>query len=442
MTKVALIMARPNSSRLPDKHNRKIGNLTVMDWNIKRLYNIVDKIVICTTLSGISHYERYKSDKVYVIGPDIPDDNVLGRIKATAEIVKGDYYLIISGDCPLISSFIMTDLLNSLMSHQCDASMLIDGTSHVGADAISCNGIKKLEYGEHLSLNLVPNLNIFKLMPLPGIYANFRGTVDNFADLAFLRRCHQILGDNFSFEGVSNYINSNPSVNKINEHVSQKTIDFSCDKPNIGFLTEGNSEIGIGHVARCIGIAQQSNECLHKHIHFFVNNDKLVTNMLENHGYEFGKDYSFGLPVITEKDFDKWNFITDKYCKTTLDYDELYRKNPSFGVNYRLNYIPNPIKSECLITLGCGKFNRYGIKILKELNNEAKLIANVDDMGSHLKGANRIVTVWSQTAREAIFLGKIPEVYSTNLKDDDLCEYLDKKGVVKWLGNIYMKMGI
>jgi len=442
MTKVALIIARPDSSRLPDKHNRLIGNLTIMQWNIKRLYDIVDQIVICTTKTGFASYQKYTNGKVKVIAPEVDDQNVLGRIKATSNLVKGDYYLIISGDCPLISTPIMNDLLKSLQSHQCDATMLIDGTSHVGADAITYKGIQKLEYGEHLSLKLVPNLNISNLIPLPGIYADFRGTVDNFADLAFLRRCHQILGDGFTFEGVSNYIKSDPSVNLINEHVNQKTLDFNIDKPNVAFITEGNSEIGIGHVARCIGMAQYQNECCHRHIHFYVNNDKLVTKLLEKYGYEFGKDYSFGLPVIESNDFDKWEIIRDTYNNTTLDYDEVYRNNPTFGVDYRLNYIPYLVESNCLVTLGKGKHTRYGMKIIDSLDKQAKLIVNVDNMGAHLKGATRIITIWSQTAREAIFLCKVPEVYSASLKDDELCEYLEKKGVIKWLGNIYMEMGI
>ena len=442
MSKIALVIARPDSSRLPDKHNRKIGSLTVMDWIIKNLHEVVDDIVISTTERGIPYYKRYISARVSVVAPEPDDNNVLSRIRKTAEIHTGKYYLIISGDCPLISVPIMRDMLKRLMvSRDFDACMIGEGTSHLGADAINLNGIKKLGNGEHLSLRMVPNLNIFSIFILPNVYADFRATVDNFADLAFMNECFKQLSDKFTFEGVSDYVNANPLINKLNEHVNQKPIGHTTDKPNVAFITEGNEHIGMGHVARSIALAQYYNEVCHKHIHFYVNNHKLVKEMLKSYGYQYELDYTYTLPVLESEAFDSWMFIKDTYNETTFNYDQETRCNPSFAVNYRNRYIPNEINTDCVVSFGKGKFVDYGNHIFNELaTGNNRLLISEPDIKSYLKGTDRIITVWSQTAREAISIGKQPEVYSTNAKDDKLCKYLNTKGVIKWKGNLFKKI--
>ena len=443
MSKIALVIARPDSSRLPDKHNRMIGNLTMMDWILRRLQEVVDDVVIATTKKGLIYYQRYVNGRVKVIAPEADDNNVLSRIRKTAAIYKGKYYLIVSGDCPLISVPIMKDLLKQLIINRSYDSCMLGSSSHLGVDAITWEGIQKFEQGENLSLNLVPNLNLFKMMILPNFYADFRATVDNHADLAFMRECYSLLDSQFTFEGVSDLIKSTPSINGLNIHVNQKEIGIKIDKPNVALLAEGNKKIGIGHVARMIAIGQYFNECCHKHIHFFVNDNKLVKNIMEKYGYQFGLDYSYGHPVVLENDFKNWEFIRDYITDTTYDYDKMYRINPTFGVDLRLGYVPNPILSDVVVSFGKGSHLKYGDVIFKKLPVCHKhLLYGVDNLASYLKGARHIITMWSQTARESIFLGKVPEVYTANDKDDKLCKYLDKKGVLKWQGNIYKTVKI
>lgn len=437
MAKVALVIARPDSSRLPDKHNRMIGNRTMMDWILTRLEQVVDDVVICTTTKGLEYYKRYASSRVNVVAPEADDNNVLGRIRKSAEIYKGKYYLIISGDCPLISVPIMKDLLKQLIvNRHYDACMLGDGISHVGADAISWDGIQKLEYGENLSLSLVPNLNLFRLMVLPTFYADFRATVDNHADIAFLNECYR-LATEFTYEGVSDLIKSDPSIKGLNAHVAQKGIDFKTDKPNVALIASGDSNIGVGHIARIIAIGQYYNECCHKHIHFYVNDDKLVKDMMDKYGYIYGLDYSYGLPTFTTDEYGNWEFINDYKNNTTINYDEMYRKDAKFGVDLRLGYVPLVIKSDVVVSFGKGEFVKYGVDIFGKLPACKKhILWGMRDISRYLKGADRVITMWSQTAREAIFLGKVPEVYTDTENDDKICKYLDSKGVVKWQGNL------
>lgn len=435
MSKIALVIANPDSPQLPDKHNRMIGNHTVMEWIINSLYKVVDSVAICTTKEGLPYYNRYINTRVNVVAPDIDETDVMGRIKKAAEILKGNYYLIVSGDFPLISVSYMRDCLEQLMiNHNFDGCTIGDTV-----EAITHKGVNKLEYGEYITLNKVSNLNIFSILTLNDIRCNFRCKLENFADLAFLRECYARC--EFTLEGVSSYVNANSDIKKINEHVDSGVLDLAT--PNVAFITEGNDEIGIGHLARCISLAQYYNECCGKHIHFYVNNNPLVIELLNRYGYEINLDFSYGFPVIDSSKFSQWKFIIDTYSMTSIDYDLEYRKNPCYAVNYRLNYVNESESSYCIISFGKGKFSKYGLKIWEDLQCvDSYYLHNSKDIAKQIKGAERIITVWSQTARECIFMGKVPEVYSTNYKDDLLCEFLHNKGVLIWQGNLFQKIQI
>jgi len=141
-----------------------------------------------------------------------------------------------------------------------------------------------------------------------------------------------------------------------------------------------------------------------------------------------------------ENDFINWEFIYDTPHKITYNYGKV---SPASPVNYRINYIPHVIESDVVVTFGKGEFVKYGESIFNTLPVcEKHILYNVDNLPSYLKGAKRIITVWSQTAREAIALGKIPEVYSANTVDDKICKKLDKKGVLTWKGNMFQEINI
>ena len=439
-----IILARPNSSRLPDKHNRIIGDRTLMDWVIERARSVTDTVVISTTPNGVKSYLKYSVPILF--SDSIDEDNVCGRIRYAAEswpVNQSDIIVTILGDCPLADPNLILKLVSQLAQSDCDYATGVGGFhSHAGIEVIRRSAINRIPDGEHLSIGLQ---SLTKLeVPLGFEPVRFRSSVDNFADLAFMRECYQVLslkGRDFNYENVLFLLSTeNVTLMCINAHVNQKSVTFNTDKPNIALITKGDECIGIGHIARAIAIAQRFNEIGHRHIHFFVNDHPLVNAMLTRYGYIKDLDYSYDLPTIKTMDFKSWEFIHDYPEHTTYDYDVEYRNDPTFAVNYRLNYTI-PIKCNVVVSFGQGDYAKYGKQIFEQLTtNDSHLFKCEPNLVRYLKGANRIITIWSQTARECIALGKIPEVYSTNLKDDELCKYLDKKGVLKWQGNLFKQM--
>jgi spore coat polysaccharide biosynthesis protein SpsF (cytidylyltransferase family) len=430
MKKQIIILARPDSSRLPNKHNRLIGDKTVIQHIISQLEDVTDNIIVATTQPD------YITPSVYF---DIDDNDVVERVKRAYD--GSDIVITVLGDSVLQDAVLLNNLADLLYNTNKDyikfgyVNGAVANTSRCGFEVIKGSAISKLESNEHLSLSFG------KLNPLIYQMSNelykFRASIDNFADLAFIRECHRLLGDvAMNYNTVYELLTQNPYPILINSHVKQKSIEFVDLGINVGFLTMGDDKVGLGHLARCIGMAQKLNEEEHRHIHFYVNDNPEVIKMLNEYGYEHTLDYSFGVPVIESDKFRNWDFIWDYPNFTNVDFDSLYRKNPVYGTNLRLAYIDNIIRKDYVISFGKGANYKYGETIFNAIKSNSKiLLKDCDNIYNYLKGAKNIITMWSQTAREAIALGKVPIVYSKG-DDSKICKYLDSKGYIKWKGDI------
>lgn len=431
---ITLITARPNSARLPDKHNRMIGNKTLMQWVISRVEPISHQIVICTTYGNEEYYAKYVNDTISVHAPDMDENNVVGRIKKAAITYNGDIYITICGDCPLVSTPLLEYMISSIRFN-IDYVTVPGKHSHEGIEVLTRKGLLKLKDGEHISISMKALKS--RVMPELNELTKFRASVDNHADLAFMREANKILGDDkFNYNNVRDLIRTFPIITKLNEHVNQKSVNFHTNKPNIAIITEGNYLDGLGHVARAIGLAQEYNECQHKHVEIYINNNDKTINMLERAGYEKDLDFFIGTPTIVESEYDKWEFITDKKENQTLTYGDIYLENPSFATNKRLLYTLAPIESDILISFGMGQYTKYIDKVMETVDNcHIISIQDVSNIGDYLLGTQKLITMWSQTAREAMLLGVNVEVYSANEEDDALCKQLHEKKYLTWLGN-------
>ena len=435
----AIIIARHNSGRLPEKHNRMIGDKTMMKWIIDRCQP-ANHIVIATTNDSLYYYDKYKlySDiPVSVIAPLYDDNNIAGRIHALSLTPKldSDYYISISGDCPLVDWDIVLKLVNELDKYKDYHAIIGNFTYQCGIDIYTKEAMKFMIYGENLDPRLIPGLNVLEVPIDDKIDMFARLTVDNHADLALQRELFRKLGDNYDYKHVLELIYTHDDIFKLNDHVGQrKPGDIS---KNVNIITEGNNKIGMGHVARSIGIAQYYSECCNDNVRIYINNNPDVISMLERYGYERGLDYFIGIPVDIVDTYSNTIFIHDTYIRTTLDYSKIYLENPVFGVNLRYKYPIRPIESDVLVSFGQGDYKKYGEIIFNKLVDKNKLfVYNEPSLLPYLKGTKRVITVWSNTAREAIICGLVPECYSANEIDDFICEELDEKGVIKWIGKL------
>ena len=123
---VFLVLARPNSKRLPRKHLEEIGDRNILNWIAKRVNDADIRGSKTLMLSMPNHYEYYVFDEYPTITNDTfihekNENNIIERIyKAVHYVVKKieGYHLffIISGDCPLISSADIT-IMKKIMDY-------------------------------------------------------------------------------------------------------------------------------------------------------------------------------------------------------------------------------------------------------------------------------------------------------------------------------------
>jgi spore coat polysaccharide biosynthesis protein SpsF len=123
MTKTILIIqARNNSSRLPGKVSKKIGDKTTLEYLLERIKNCknVDEIVLATTATQIddSICEVCKNNLVKYYRGD--EYNVLDRYYKTAIEYNASIIIRVTGDCPLIDPLIIDQMLDYFKKSNCD----------------------------------------------------------------------------------------------------------------------------------------------------------------------------------------------------------------------------------------------------------------------------------------------------------------------------------
>ena len=105
-----IVLCRGSSSRLPHKHFKKIGKERIIDIILRKLSenNNVSEIFIATGKKK-ENYEfekkinikKYKKINFYY---HKNNDEVTKRVKEVCDLIKDEFSLIISGDCPLIDN--------------------------------------------------------------------------------------------------------------------------------------------------------------------------------------------------------------------------------------------------------------------------------------------------------------------------------------------------
>ncbi len=111
---VAIVQARLDSTRFPEKIFSKIGNKRAIDLLLSRLKQVkkIDEIIVAIPKNkkNLKLYKFLKSKKYIVYRGD--EKNVLKRFYFAAKKHKADTIIRITGDCPFIDPKLVNDVLN------------------------------------------------------------------------------------------------------------------------------------------------------------------------------------------------------------------------------------------------------------------------------------------------------------------------------------------
>ncbi len=243
---VAILQARTSSSRFPNKVLEDVNGEPMIIRQIDRIVKSkrISKLIVATSLDSSDDALVETLEKHGVQFFRGPLENVFLRFLTVINSEDGDYFVRLTGDCPLVMPSVIDDLLESFNPEIYDyMSNTIEPTFPDGLDVevftraafLSLQNLSLThEEREHVTLAFHRNKENFKL-------ANFRGnpdrstmrwTVDYPEDLLFVRSVYDHFKGHestFGYAQVLEFLSSNPEVvsiisaNRRNEKLLKST---------------------------------------------------------------------------------------------------------------------------------------------------------------------------------------------------------------------------
>ncbi len=285
------------SSRLPGKVLREIASKPVLWHVIYRLRQCqqIDQIIIATTTDqqddAIANYAQQQGVGI----SRGPEANVLERYRLAAKQSNADIIIRVTGDSPLIDPTTLDNMIFALKSEQADICRGRPGPHglkvvHEGFTPISRRAFEQqvIKGGhdpavqEHVTTKLqeyVTDLKIAEVDFNPEhFFSEVRLSVDTPADLEFMNRIYQLLGaapGDADLSEVVRLLKHQPELLAINAHVHQKGADEKSHQVMI--RCDGDSSVGLGHVMRCLSLAQALRDQYSVGVRFAMQASNLAT---------------------------------------------------------------------------------------------------------------------------------------------------------------------
>lgn len=243
MNVVCIVQARLGSTRLHKKVLKEICGKTVLEHDIDRLKkvkNLNNIVIATTTLEEDKEIEKL----VKKLGVDCfkgSAEDVLSRYYFAAREYNADVIVRVTSDCPLIdwqvSEKIIQYYLDNIDKYDY-VSNTIERTYPRGLDTEvfsfkalekSYNEGKKQYEREHVTPYIYQNTDKFRIEQYKNEtdYSNYRWTLDTEEDLKLISIIYNNLYKEnklFDFNDILKFINKNPYVVNINEHIKQKKL--------------------------------------------------------------------------------------------------------------------------------------------------------------------------------------------------------------------------
>lgn len=234
MRYLAIIQARCGSSRLPGKVLMDIGGKTALERMLDRvsMSQRVDEIIVATTMNKEDiPIVNLVSSLGYRVFAGSPGD-VLDRYYQAAKLVKPDYIIRLTADCPLFDWRVLDEALEELLPGTDDLAMLSE-TFPDGQDleilrfSVLQTMWEKAELAserEHVTLYTKNNKESFKIQDFTCKLGNLhaeRWTLDEKEDLSMVREVykHFLPRIGFSMKEVYEYLQTHPEVRNLNQHL-------------------------------------------------------------------------------------------------------------------------------------------------------------------------------------------------------------------------------
>lgn len=238
MKVVAILQARCNSSRLPNKILKPILGKPMIQWQIERLAQCtnIDDLIIATSVEDSDLPLVQLGNKLDVSVHRGSLNNVLERFYQVAIQTEPDLIVRLTGDCPLIDPSIVDKVIHFMKEGDFDyVSNSIEPSFPDGLDVevFSFDTLKELYENanlssekEHVTLFVANNKDKFKI----GVYKNsidlshHRWTVDESSDFKLVSAIFEGLVDlknEFDMSDILNFLENEPHLNDLNSDIQR-----------------------------------------------------------------------------------------------------------------------------------------------------------------------------------------------------------------------------
>ena len=236
MTTIAIVQARMNSSRLPNKVMKLIDGTPMIGLLLKRLSKSkeLNRILVATSNSVEN---KILVDYVLSLGFDCyigSEDDVLERYVLAAKKYNAEAVVRITGDCPLIDPDIVDECVSKFRKLDVDyLSNVVPPTYPDGLDVevfksdalrISHEKTRSSYDREHVT----PFIRDSGLFSMAGVssaldFSGLRWTVDELPDFIFVSKVFEHFSprSDFSWKEVLDFVGKNPEVGSINSNISR-----------------------------------------------------------------------------------------------------------------------------------------------------------------------------------------------------------------------------
>ena len=233
---IAIVQARMGSTRFPNKVMSKINNYTLIEVLLKRLSKskLINEIVLSTTDLESDDILQAHVEKIGFKVFRGDSENVLKRYYDTALKFNANVVVRITGDCPLIDSTIVDNVINLYLNNKVDyAANTFPPTFPDGLD-VSVFSFKALEDSilnaksnfdkEHVT-PYIRNSDTFRKINLKSSVdlSNDRWTVDEKIDYELIKLIFDHFRPDiyFNYKEVLNFKSKNLALFEMNKNITR-----------------------------------------------------------------------------------------------------------------------------------------------------------------------------------------------------------------------------
>jgi len=298
----AIIQARMNSTRLPGKILAPLAGKPVLGHVIERLRRsqTVDLIVIATSDhpcdDALVDFARAQSVEL-VRGSE---QNVLQRFAKAAEQFAPDIIVRVTGDAPMVDPAMLDLMVHKLQQEGAEYCTIAKGVPSIhegfclctraAFDRLLAEAAEDPIAIEHVTAYFVAHPEKFHIayaqVPVAQQFEGARMSVDTPRDLLFFEELYRRLGvpaAQADMGAVVRLLKSAPELLEINGHVYQKKATDRTVKALI--RCDGDSQVGLGHVVRCLALADELREIHGCGVSFAILSGEAGKHMIKGAGF-------------------------------------------------------------------------------------------------------------------------------------------------------------